>query len=104
MERVPVEAVCILPKTEPGHSPICLPCYDDAVQDIGTEARYFIAVEMDSGYWQLVGKEEAHKRLAFFSLDRNQWCKVMHTGDLNSYTTFVSMIMNLQMEQDTLEN
>ena len=27
---------------------------DDAVQDIDTEGKYFIAVDMDSGYWQVV--------------------------------------------------
>ena len=27
---------------------------DDALQDIDTEAKYFIAVDMDSGYWKVV--------------------------------------------------
>ena len=56
MSRVPVEAVCVIPKTEPVHSAIRLPitCCDDAVQDIDTEENYFIAVDMNSGYWQVV--------------------------------------------------
>ena len=31
-----------------------IPRYDDAVQDIDIQAKYFIAVDMDSGYWQVV--------------------------------------------------
>ena len=40
--------------------------------------------------------------MEFFTLDGNQWCKVMPTGDLNSAPTFVAMMMKLQMEWDTL--
>ena len=32
---------------------------DDTVQDIDTEAKYFIALDMDSGYCKLVEEEEA---------------------------------------------
>ena len=31
-------------------------CCDDAVQDIDTEAKYFIAVDTESEYWQIVTK------------------------------------------------
>ena len=34
------------------HIPRC----DDAVQDIDTEEKYFIAVDMDSRYWQVVSE------------------------------------------------
>ena len=34
-----------------------IPCWDDTVQDIDTEAKYSIAVGMDSGYWKVVAKE-----------------------------------------------
>ena len=53
MAVVIVEAMCVLPKTEPGQSPIHrpIPCCDDVVQYIDTEAKYVIAVDMDSGYW-----------------------------------------------------
>ena len=33
-----------------------IPLYEDAVQDIDTEAKYFIALDMDSGYWKLVAE------------------------------------------------
>ena len=32
--------------------------FDYAVQDINTEKKYFIAVDMCSGYWQVVAEEE----------------------------------------------
>ena len=53
MAVVIVEAMCVLPKTEPGQSPIHrpIPCCDDVVQYIDTEAKYVIAVDMDSGHW-----------------------------------------------------
>ena len=35
------------------------PRCNDAVQDIGTEEKCFIAVDMVSGYWKLVAEEEA---------------------------------------------
>ena len=57
-----------------------IPRCDDAVQDIDTEENYFIAVDMDIGYWKLVAEEEARERLAFFALDGNSWWKSMHIG------------------------
>ena len=33
-----------------------IPRCDDAVQDIDTEAMYFISVYMESGYWQVVAE------------------------------------------------
>ena len=68
-----------------------IPRCDDTVQDIDTEAKYFIAVDMDCGYWQVVEEEEARKRLAFFTLE-------MPMGALNADPTFLAMMMNLQVE------
>ena len=36
---------------------------DDAVQDIDTEAKCFIAVDIDSVYWKIAAEEEAQERL-----------------------------------------
>ena len=58
-----------------------------------TEEKYFIALDMYSGYWQVVSEEEAPERLAFFTSDRKWRWKVMHMGDLNEATTFVSRMM-----------
>ena len=46
MEQVPVEAVCVLPKTETGTCPSSLhiSCCNDALQELYTEAENFIAV------------------------------------------------------------
>ena len=45
-----------------------IPRCDDAVEDINPEASHFIAVDMDSGYWQIVAEPEARSCLAFFTL------------------------------------
>ena len=72
-----------------------IPCCDDTLQYINTESNYFIDVDMDSGYWQVVTEEEARKILAFFTPDENFQWKVMPVGDLNSAPIFVSMLMNI---------
>ena len=75
-----------------------IPHCDDTVQDIDTEAKYFIAVDMKSGYWEVVAKDKARGRLAFFVLDVKRLCKVIHMGALNAAPTFVATKMNIQME------
>ena len=75
---------------------------DDSLQDIDTETNYFIAVDMDSGYWKVLEEYVALKRLALFIPDGNWWCRVMPMGDLNVASTFVVMMMKLKMEWDTL--
>ena len=86
--------------TCPFTSPI--PRFDDTVQDMDTEENYFIDVDMDSGYWQVVAEEEAHEILAFLTPDGKRWWKVMHMGALNADPKFVAIMMKLQMEWDTL--
>ena len=68
---------------------ILIPCCDDVVQDIDTEAKYFIYVDMYSGYCQVVAEEEARIKLAFFTLDGKCWWKVMPIGSLNASPKFV---------------
>ena len=62
MAWVPVEGVCVLPKLNQVTCPFAFPIHrcDDAVQGIDIEAKYFIYVYMDSGYWKIVSEEEAH--------------------------------------------
>ena len=55
--------------TRPFNLPIT--CCDDSVQDIDTEAKYFIDVVMDIGYWKLAKEEEVLKKLSFFTPDIN---------------------------------
>ena len=82
--------------TQPFTFPI--PCCDDAVQDINTEAKYVISVDTESGYCQVAAEEEARKRLAFFTPDGKRRWKVIHMGDLNAAPTFAEMMVNLLME------
>ena len=79
-----------------------IPRCDDSVQDIYTKANYFIAVEMDSCYWQVGAEEEAREILSLFTPDRKWRWKVMPIGDLNSAPQFVAMMIKLYMEWDTL--
>ena len=46
-----------------------IPLWDDKVYYIETQVKYFIAVDMDSGYWQVVAEEESCERLEFFTPD-----------------------------------
>ena len=59
---------------------------------------------MDSAYFKEVVEEEARERLSLFATDGKKWWKVMPMGDLNSVSTFVEMMIKLQMEWDTLAN
>ena len=99
MAQVSVEALCVLSKTEPGHSLICLPIphCNDEVQNIDTEAKYFIDVYMYNGYLQVVAEETVFKRLALFTPEGKRQWKVMSMGALNAAPTFVAIMMNMQM-------
>ena len=59
--EVPVEAVYILPKTEPCYLSLelIITLFDYEAQDIETEAIYFIDVYIDSGYWKVLAEEDA---------------------------------------------
>ena len=81
---------------------VSIPLCDDALQDIDTEAKYFISVYMDSGHWQVVSEEEDCERLEFFTPYRKRQWKVFPMGDLNADPTFVEIIIKLQMEWNTL--
>jgi hypothetical protein len=60
-----------------------MPCCDDAVEEIDSAACYFISIDLDTGYWQVVADEGARTRLAFFTPDGKKWWKVMPMGALN---------------------
>ena len=77
-----------------------IPLCDYAVQDIDTEAKYFIAVGMYSGYCQVVAEEDVREKLAFFTPDVNRQWKVVPMGALNAAPVFVAMIVKLQIECD----
>ena len=72
-----------------------IPQCDYAVKNIGTEEKYFIAVDMDIRYWQVVAEEESHERLSLFTPDGKWQWKVMPMGDLNAAPTYVATMMKL---------
>ena len=75
-----------------------IPVWDEKVQYIETQVKYFIAVDMDSGYLQVFAEEESHKILSFFTPDGKVRCRLMTMRALNSSPIFVAMMMKLQME------
>ena len=74
-----------------------IPRCDDTLQYIDTEANYFIAVDMDSGYCQVVVEEMAQERLELFIPDGKWRRKLMPMGALNSYTKCLAIMMNPQI-------
>ena len=72
------------------------------MQDLDIEAKYFINVDIDSDYFQVVAEYEARKILSFLTPDGNIWRKVMPMEALNVDPTFASTMMKLQMECDTV--
>ena len=58
------------------HFEFPMPWCDDAVEDIDTEAKYCITINLDSGYWQVVTEKEARVKLTFFTPDGKKIWKV----------------------------
>ena len=76
--------------TKPFQYPI--PRCDDAVEEIDTQARYFISIDLDSGYWQVRASKNARERLAFFTPDgKKTFCR-MPMGAVNAMSVFCSMM------------
>ena len=75
-----------------------IPRCNNAVEEIDTEVRYFIAIDLELGYWQVVSEPEARSRLAFFTPNGKKRWQVMPMGALNSASTFVAMTMELHIK------
>ena len=73
-----------------------IPGYICADKDIYTEVKFFIEVEKDSGYYQVVSEEEAQENLKLFALYVKVWCKAMDMGVLNTTPMLMVMVINLQ--------
>ena len=67
------------------HFPI--PHCNATVQEINTEGNYFITIDTENGYWQVVAEEEYQEILPFFTPDVKLHCKVIHMGELNAAPT-----------------
>ena len=72
------------------------------IQDIYIEAKYFITVDMEIGYWKVFPEEEAQEILSLFNPDVKEQWKVMTMGDLNVAQKWVTMMVKLQKECYTL--
>ena len=74
-----------------------VPLWDDAVQDIVTEANYFISVDMESGHCQVVVEYDSEEILPFFTPDGKRRYKLITMGGLKSAPKVVAMMMKLQI-------
>ena len=75
---------------------------DDAVADVGPKARFYISVDLDSGFWQVVVEKASRPKLAFFTPKGKKRWTVMPMGALNSTPIFVAMTTDFQAEWDQL--
>jgi hypothetical protein len=73
-----------------------IPRCDDAVTEIPPSAKYFIAFDLDCGYWQVALEEKSRAKTAFFTPDGKRRWRVMPMGFLNSHAIFVSMMAELK--------
>ena len=65
MSQIPLDAMCVSDqKLDQVTRPFTC---NESVQEINTEANYFIAVGVYSGYWKEVSEDEVCKKLAFFT-------------------------------------
>ena len=69
-----------------------IPRCDDAVEEIPSWAKYFIAIDLDSGYWQIQSCSASRHKLAFFVSHGKKTWMVMPMGTLNSAPVFVCMM------------
>ena len=77
-----------------------IPRCDDAVTEIPPSAKYFIAFDLDCGYWQVALEKKSRAKTAFFTPDGKRRWRVMPMGFLNSHAIFVSMMADLKKEWD----
>ena len=74
---------------------------DDAVHDLG-DAKFFISMDLDSGYHQIEVHPESRQKLAFFAPDGKYHFKCMPFGPVNSAPVFVAMMEDLAQEWNKL--
>mmetsp|Transcript_13167 Transcript_13167/g.31418 ORF Transcript_13167/g.31418 Transcript_13167/m.31418 type:complete len:1848 (-) Transcript_13167:281-5824(-) len=74
---------------------------DDAVETVG-DAKFFITMDLDAGYWQVKLHEDSKERTAFFTPDGKKHWLVMPMGILNAHAFFVCMTVNFKKEWQAL--
>ena len=72
---------------------------DDAVKAIG-DRRYYITMDLDSGYWQIEAEASSRAKLAFFTPTGKKRWTVMPMGATNAHPVFVALISKFKQEWD----
>lgn len=72
---------------------------DDAVREIGGN-KYFITMDLDSGYWQVKCEERSKAKLAFYTPTGKKRFKSMPMGATNAHPVFVALVAKFKEEWD----
>ena len=70
---------------------------DDAARDIG-RSKYFITMDFESGFWQVLLHEDSRDKTAFFVPDGQKRWTVMPMGCLNAHGTFCCLVDTLKRQ------
>ena len=74
---------------------------DDAVKAIG-DAKYYITMDLDSGYWQILVESSSKAKLAFFTPTGKKRFLVMPMGATNAHPVFVALVSKFKKEWDAM--
>ena len=74
---------------------------DDAVREIG-DSKYFITLDLDSGYWQVPCEPSSKTKLAFFTPNGKKRFRTMPMGATNAHPVFVALVAKFKKEWDKL--
>jgi len=72
---------------------------DDAVKEIGN-AKFYITMDLDSGYWQICCEDSSKPKLAFFTPTGKKRWTVMPMGATNAHPVFVALVSKFKKEWD----
>jgi len=75
-----------------------IPRCDDAVSEIGPDAKYFLSMDLDAGYWQVRVEEESKPKLAFFTPQGKKHWNCMPMGVLNAQSVFAAMMITISAD------
>jgi Reverse transcriptase (RNA-dependent DNA polymerase)/RNase H-like domain found in reverse transcriptase len=73
---------------------------DDAARDIG-KSKYFITMDFESGFWQVLLHEQSRDKTAFFVPDGQKRWTVMPMGCLNAHGAFCCLVDTLKRQWNT---
>jgi RNase H-like domain found in reverse transcriptase/Integrase zinc binding domain/Reverse transcriptase (RNA-dependent DNA polymerase) len=74
---------------------------DDAVQAIG-DRKFYITMDLDSGYWQIEAEPASRSKLAFFTPNGKKRWTVMPMGATNAHPVFVAFVSRMKIQWDKL--